>query len=93
MAETIRTGKEQTIPLPPPVDQNAADKEDLEIICSEDVKTIAKRRHRLDEALKSGYATLYGQCSQEVRDKLKSMENWEATQKEQSLHKLIGMIE
>ena len=23
--ETIRTGKEQTIPLPPPVDQNAAD--------------------------------------------------------------------
>ena len=44
VAETICTGKEQTIPLPPPVNQNAADKEDLEIIRSEDLKTIAKRR-------------------------------------------------
>ena len=43
VAETILTGKQQTIPLPPSVDQNAADKEDLKIIWSEDVKTIAKR--------------------------------------------------
>jgi hypothetical protein len=89
VAETIRTGNEQTIPLPPPVDYKA----DLEIIRSEDIKTIAKRRQRLNEALKRGYATLYGQCSQEVRDKLKSTVNWEATQKEQSLHELIGKIE
>ena len=34
VAETIHTVKEQSIPLPPPVDQNAADKEDLEIIRS-----------------------------------------------------------
>ena len=63
-------GKEQTIPLPPPVNQNTADKEDLEIIWSEDVKTIAKRQQRLNEALKRGYTTLYGQCSQDVQDKL-----------------------
>ena len=93
VAETIHTGKVQTIPLPPPVDQNLADKADLDIIRSKDVKTIAKRRQRLNDALKRGYATLYGQCSQEVRDKLKSTENWEATQKDQSLHELIGKIE
>ncbi len=74
VAETIRTGKEQTMPLPPLVDQNAADKADLKIIWSEDVKTIAKRGQRLNEALKRGYPTLYGQCSQEVQDKLKSMD-------------------
>ena len=66
VAETIRTGKEQTILLLPPVDQNAADKADLEIIRAEDVKTIAKRQQRLNKALKRGYATLYRQCSQEV---------------------------
>ena len=66
VAETIRTGQEQTMPLPPPVDQNAADKADLEIIRAEDIKTTAKRRQRLNEALKRRYATLYGQCSQEV---------------------------
>ena len=93
MAETIRTGKEQTIPLPPPVHQNAADKADLKIMRGKDVKTIAKRRQRLNKALKRGYTTLYGQCSQEVQDKLKSTENWEATQKEQSLHELIRKIE
>jgi hypothetical protein len=93
VVETIRTGKEQTIPLPPPVDQNAADKADLEIIWSKDVKTIAKRQQRLNEALKRGYTTLYGQCSQDVQDKLKSTENWEATQKNQSLHELIEKIE
>ena len=86
VAETIRTGREQTIPLPPPVDPNAADKADLKIIRSEDVKTIAKRRQKLSEALKRGYATVYGQCSQEVRDKLKATENWEATKKDQLLH-------
>ena len=47
VAETIRTGKEQTIPLLPPVDQNAANNADLDIIRSEDFKTIAKRQQRL----------------------------------------------
>ena len=43
VAETIGTGKEQSIPQPPPIDMNAPDKADLNIIQAEDVKTIAKR--------------------------------------------------
>ena len=89
----IQTRKEQSIPLPPPVNVNALDKADLDIIQAEDVKTITKRRQKLSEALKKGYATVYGQCSQEVCDKLKSMENWDGTQKEQLLHELILKVE
>ena len=43
VAETIQTGKKKSIPLPPPVDVNAPDKADLDIIQAEDVKTVAKR--------------------------------------------------
>ena len=66
VAETIRTGIEQAIALPPPVDASAADKADLEIIWVEVVKSVAKRRQKLKESLKKGYATVYDQCSQEV---------------------------
>jgi hypothetical protein len=89
----VQTGKQQIIPLPPPVDPNAEDKADLEIIRAEDIKTIKKRRQKLQDSLKKGYATVYGQCLQQVRDKLKSTENWEVTQKEQSLHDLILKVE
>ncbi len=40
-----------------------------------------------------GYATVYGQCSQEVRDKLKTSKDWETIQQEQSLHNLILQVE
>ncbi len=43
VAETVQTGKQQLIPLPPPINPNVEDKADLEIIQAEDVKTIAKR--------------------------------------------------
>jgi len=66
VAETIRTAKAQTIALPPPVDVNAQDKADLELIRVEVVKSVAKRRQKLEESLKKGYATVYDQCSQEV---------------------------
>ncbi len=72
VAETIRTGEEQLIPLPVPVDWNDLDKTDLEAIWVEDVKTVAKRGQKLRESLMKGYATVYDQCSQEVRDKLKA---------------------
>jgi hypothetical protein len=36
---------------------------------------------------------VYDQCLQEVRDKLKLTDDWERTQKEQSLHELIQKIE
>jgi predicted transcriptional regulator len=92
VAETVRTGKKQIIELPPAVDESAADVEDQKIIRDEEVKTVVKRRLKLGEALKKGYATVYNQCSQEVRDKLE-WTDWDKTQKEQSLEELIRKIE
>ncbi len=60
VAETIRSGEEQSIPLPAPVDPNDPNKTDLEAIQAEDVKNIAKRRQKLRELLMKGYATVYG---------------------------------
>jgi hypothetical protein len=88
----VRTRREQIIPLPPAVDANAPDAADLNIIRAEDVKTIAKRRLKLSDSLKNGFATVFDQCSQEVKDKLESSEDWEETQKNQLLHELISKI-
>ena len=95
VAETIRTGTAQTIALPPPVDTNAPDKVDLEVICVKVVKSVAKRRQqqKLEESLKKGYATVYNQCSQEVRDKLKATRDSETLQAMQSLDELIKRME
>jgi hypothetical protein len=92
VAETVRTGREQIIPLPLAVDVNAQDAANLNIIRAEEVKTIAKRRLKLSNSLKKGFATVYDQCSQEVKDKLELLEDWEETQKNQLLHKLINKI-
>ncbi len=93
VAEMIRSGKKQSIPLPAHVDPNDPDKTDLEAIRAEHVKTVAKKRQKLRESLMKGYATVYGQCSQEVRDKLKASKDWEAIQQEQLLHDLISQVE
>ena len=93
VAETVRTGRAQVIELPPPVDQTAADAADQTIIREEAVRAIAKRKAKLDRALKKGYTTVWDQCSQEVRDKLETSDDWERTQREQSLHDLISKIE
>ena len=94
VAETVRTGKQQTIDLPPPINGNDTNAEDLKIIRAEEVKSVAKHRLKLEESLKKeGYATVYSQCAEEVRDKLKSSDNWERIQKAQSLHELIPKIE
>jgi hypothetical protein len=93
VAERIRSGEKQLIPLPAPVDPNDPNKADLEAIRATDVKTVAKRRQKLRESLMKGYATVYGQCLQEVRDKLKALKDWETIQQEQSLHNLISQVE
>jgi hypothetical protein len=93
VAETVRSGKEQIIKLPLAVDWNAANADDQKIIRTEKVKTIAKRRLKLVESLKKGYATACNQCSQEVKDKLEGADDWATTPKEQSLHDLINKIE
>ena len=93
VAQTIRTGTKQSIPLPPSVDANDPDKEDLEAIRAKDVKSVAKRGHTLMESLLKGYATVYAQCSQGVRDKLKASKDWETVEQDQSLHDLISQVE
>ena len=54
VAKTVRTSKKQIIKLPPAVDESAADAEDQKIIRAEEIKTVAKRRLKLGEALKKG---------------------------------------
>ncbi len=93
VTETVRTGKQQTIDLPPPINGNDPNAEDLKIVCAKEVKSVAKCRLMLEESLKKGYATVYSQCAEEVRDKLKSSVDWERIQKAQSLHELITKIE
>ena len=90
MEETIRTGEVKEIVLPLQVDPNAAYKADLEVIRVEQVKTFTKKRQKLEESLTKGYTTVYDQCSQEVRDKLKATMDWEAVEKEQSKKICIG---
>ncbi len=63
IAKTVRTRKEQTIPLPMPIDPNAAVAADQKIICNNAVKAIAKQKANLDSALKKGHVTVWDQCS------------------------------
>jgi hypothetical protein len=93
VAETVRSGMEQVIMLPPAVDPNTADADDQKIIREEAVRAIAKRKAKLDNALKKGFATIYDQCSLEVRDKLEASDEWNRVQRDQSLHDLINKIE
>jgi hypothetical protein len=81
VAETVRTGRKQVFDLPSAIDPNDPELEDKKIIQAEEVKTIAKRRLKLEDSLKKGYATVFDQCLQEVQDKLESTENWERMQK------------
>jgi hypothetical protein len=69
VAEMVRTGKQQVIALSPPINQVAVDVEDQKIICEEAVQAIVRQRARFDSALKKGYATVWDQCSPEVRNK------------------------
>ena len=78
-AETVRTGKLQTIALPPPINMTASNAEDQKIIREEAVRAIAKRKAKLDSALKKGFATVWDQCSLEVRGKLEASNDWERT--------------
>ena len=93
VAQTIRTGVLQTIDTPPPVPANDPEADDLIIIREEVVRAVPKRHITLKEDLKKGFATLYDQCYQEVRDKLESFDGWDTVQNDQSLHQLILKIE
>ncbi len=77
VAKTVRMGKKQLIALPPAANENATNVDDQRIIRTEEVKTVTKRHLKLEDALKKGYAMVYDQCSQEVKDKLEATNNWE----------------
>ena len=72
VAQTIRTGVLQTLNLFFFVPENYSDADDLTIVRVEVVRAVAKRRITLNQDHNKGFATLYDQCSQEVRDKLES---------------------
>ncbi len=61
-AETVRTGRKQVINLPSAINLNDPELKDKKIICTEEVKTIAKRCLKLEDSLKKGYAMVYDQC-------------------------------
>ncbi len=88
----MRTGKKQTINLPSLVDANSPMATDNELIRQDLVKAIGKRQMKLSELLMKAYATVYGQCSEDVKEKLGVMSDWERIQNEQFLHKLIQKI-
>ncbi len=47
------------------------------IIQEEALRAIAKSKAKLDNTLKKGKTTVYGQCSLEVRDKLEASNEWD----------------
>ena len=93
VAQTIRKGVLQTIDLPPHIPANNRGVDYLTIFRVEVVRAVAKRRITLNQDLKKGFATVYDQCSQEVRDKLESPDGWETILTDQSLHELILKID
>ncbi len=61
VAETVQTGKRQTIGLPTAMEENAPDKDNLNIIRNEEIKSVVKRQQKLGESLKKGFAMVYEQ--------------------------------
>jgi hypothetical protein len=92
VAQTVWTGKKQIIELPAAVDSNSSTAADNELIRQELVKAMGKRRMKLSKSLLKGYATVYRQCSDKVKEKLEASSNWQHIQDKQSLHKLIQKI-
>jgi hypothetical protein len=51
-----------------------------------------EKTKKLSKLLMKGYATMYGQCSDEVKEKLEVSSNWQHIQDEQLLHELIQKV-
>ena len=97
-AETIKTGKVQTIVLPPAIPEGTTDAEkanarDDNIFKNVQISAIGKRSIKLEEALNKGFAIVYNQCSEGVKSKLKASANWDQIEANQSLHNLINTIQ
>jgi hypothetical protein len=92
VAQMLQTGKAQTIKLPLLVATTLAMVANNAIIRAELV-AVGKRCMKLSNFLMKSYTTVYGQCSQKVKDKLEAFNNWEWIQSKHLLHELIQKIE
>ena len=97
VAKTIKTGEIQTIPRPAAVpngtDEEKAAERDENILRDAMMAAIGKRIVKLQGDIKKGFAIVYDQCSEAVKSQLKTTENWETIEDDQSLHLLIKVIQ
>ena len=73
VAQVICIRAEQTIVMPAADNANDAD---AVIMRTEQVRASAKMRAKLDASIKRGFATLYGQYSEQVKTKLEATNRW-----------------
>jgi hypothetical protein len=62
--------------MPNPVDTNSITAADKELIRQELVKAIGKRQMKLSRLLMKAYATVYRQCSDNIKEKLEASSDW-----------------
>jgi hypothetical protein len=72
VAQTVCTQQEQTIDLSSSVDMYSPTVADYELIRQEFVKVVGKRRMKLSKLLMKVYATVYGQCLDDMKEKLEA---------------------
>ena len=96
VAKTIKTGEIQTIPRPAAVPNTTAEEKaaerDENILRDAMMAAIGKRVVKLAGDTKKGFAIVYDQCSEAVKSRLETTDNWEEIEDKQSLHLLTKAI-
>ena len=77
-AQEIRTGKVSEVPLPPTLAATASD--DEKAIRVVEVQSVGKTRQKVKGARKTAFSIVFDQCSQEIKDKLKAEQGWDAVE-------------
>jgi hypothetical protein len=93
VAQTLKTGVVQIIPLPDPLAGGDENNQDLIALRNQEVKVVRQERVQLRKDSRRAFAVIYKQCSPKVRDKLKTSNGWAAIETDQSLHELIAKVE
>ena len=95
VARTIKTGTVQTIKDPDDLDSTLTGTQLSDAKLKRDVKVqaISKREVKLEEALKRGFAVVYDQCSEAVKSRLETTDDWTNIECDQSLHELINAMQ
>jgi hypothetical protein len=74
------------------VDPDSPTAADDELIRQELVKVVGKRRIKLSKPITKACIMVYGQCLDDMKEKLEASRDWERIQSKQSLHELIQKI-